>query len=267
MAQCFLPNGTAWPIDTPCNANAAHSACCPEHSACLANGYCIGTGDAAEGDAPNVVARSSCTDATWEDPACPVYCADVYPDAGCAVFAVAVSSQPAHQYFCCDGHDQNKNASYCGQSTNGSSSPFQLKVAGIIGDRSTGSTLAFDGGGLMGRSTLIGTATATATGTTWTMASDRTGMHSTNELLAVGAGIGVPLVVLLFVACGMLWTQTLLLRKARRNLAVERRRRSCNQSPRFATKSVRLIKPELGGHQRMIVSELPAVTKSVPEKG
>jgi hypothetical protein len=79
FSACFLPNGTdvnalAGVADeydyAPCNASAAVSMCCaigPGRASsldiCVPNGLCYNAGY-------NIFWRESCTDQTWQDPAC-----------------------------------------------------------------------------------------------------------------------------------------------------------------------------------------------------
>ena len=73
FSACFLPNGTdrntlAGVADgyVPCNPSAAVSMCCAwsgNTDICLPNGLCYNTGF-------KLYWRESCTDQTWQDPAC-----------------------------------------------------------------------------------------------------------------------------------------------------------------------------------------------------
>lgn len=82
MAACFNTVGreTTWDsrVHVPCNMTAVeaggHSTCCAIGDLCLTNGLCMHKGDV---DKTNWYWRTGCTDKTWEDPACPKYCAPI----------------------------------------------------------------------------------------------------------------------------------------------------------------------------------------------
>ncbi|KAF2214762.1 hypothetical protein CERZMDRAFT_105256 [Cercospora zeae-maydis SCOH1-5] len=83
--QCYYPDGTA-SKDVPCNATAAavaggYSACCSESSYCMDNGLCLDTG---------ILKRMSCTDKTFKDKKCPQYCITDNMGDPCAVTPYAV---------------------------------------------------------------------------------------------------------------------------------------------------------------------------------
>ena len=64
--SCWYPDSVTIAPDTPCITNGSASACCNPNAFCLENGLCYEDG---------VVTRSSCTDKSWTDPACPSFCA------------------------------------------------------------------------------------------------------------------------------------------------------------------------------------------------
>lgn len=82
MAACFNTVGreTTWDgnVHVPCNMTAVeaggHSTCCAIGDLCLTNGLCMHKGDV---DKKNWYWRTGCTDKSWEDPACPKYCAAI----------------------------------------------------------------------------------------------------------------------------------------------------------------------------------------------
>ena len=63
LKQCYNPSGTAFP-DFPCDPTANVSACCGQNYTCTTNFYCTSPTD------HGVV--GSCTDQTWQNPACPL---------------------------------------------------------------------------------------------------------------------------------------------------------------------------------------------------
>jgi hypothetical protein len=75
-------DGTSYSSDTvylPCNltaiANDKHSACCAYGDLCLTNGLCRNPDNDAKG--LNHYWQVGCTDATFNDDACPKYCQEV----------------------------------------------------------------------------------------------------------------------------------------------------------------------------------------------
>src|ERR1700712_3184783 len=70
---CYMPNGlvNTQNSDKPCNASAPVSACCGDTASCLSNGMC--KLEATE-DTGISYARGTCTDKTWNSPACPPMC-------------------------------------------------------------------------------------------------------------------------------------------------------------------------------------------------
>ena len=74
MAPCYWPGGVRVDSHTPCNESAEHSHCCVQYDACLSNGYCFQAGDADMWG--NRIARTSCTDPTFQAPECAYYCGD-----------------------------------------------------------------------------------------------------------------------------------------------------------------------------------------------
>lgn len=84
MASCYNTVGreTNWDGEAhvPCNMTAVeaggHSTCCQIGDLCLTNGMCMHKEDV---DKRNWYWRTGCTDKSWEDPACPKYCAAIEP--------------------------------------------------------------------------------------------------------------------------------------------------------------------------------------------
>lgn len=66
LKSCYYPNDQI-SSDLPCDPSANVSACCGQDWLCSTNLYCssIRTGN-------NVTAMGTCTDKTWQDPACPL---------------------------------------------------------------------------------------------------------------------------------------------------------------------------------------------------
>ncbi|KAF2429166.1 hypothetical protein EJ08DRAFT_302227 [Tothia fuscella] len=71
---CYFPNGLASP-GKPCYPNARQSGCCSPGFSCLSNGVCqAGAPVPNETTMKYSLYRSSCTDETFKDPACPHFC-------------------------------------------------------------------------------------------------------------------------------------------------------------------------------------------------
>ncbi len=63
LKQCYYLSGDISP-DFPCDPSANVSACCGQGSTCVTNFYCI--------DLLGATHIGSCTDETWQNPACPL---------------------------------------------------------------------------------------------------------------------------------------------------------------------------------------------------
>ena len=77
-ATCYFPAGNIAYGNVPCNPDAEVSTCCGDASHCLANGLCA-VGDTSDGlggflNSGVEFARGSCTDPSWQDPACFQHC-------------------------------------------------------------------------------------------------------------------------------------------------------------------------------------------------
>ncbi|MCJ1472118.1 hypothetical protein MMC13_000765 [Lambiella insularis] len=71
-AVCYYPSGAVEPNNHPCDPSAAVSPCCGQGQRCWSNGMC-------EIPSQNGLVdfvRATCTDATWESPACLRVCLD-----------------------------------------------------------------------------------------------------------------------------------------------------------------------------------------------
>ncbi|KAF2489645.1 hypothetical protein BU16DRAFT_622289 [Lophium mytilinum] len=194
---CYLPSGRLSPNTKPCLSTSGdgHSHCCdPAINACLDNGLCYvyTSGD---------TARESCTDSTWISTACPQYCREMgrelaYIDSGCGLVGkLFIGGQPM---WCCQFYDGN-----C--STNGG--PFPLTGGRVI-----------PGWGPLAKDALAVSAAASTAVVTTTVVRDASATAAASEtacvsgkgrekrsaMLAVGAGVGVPLVLSLGVVSVML---------------------------------------------------------------
>lgn len=61
--QCYNPDGSLHPDQTPCNGTAEVTHCCGGGGACLTNGLCFMAFD-------NSLNTGTCTDMNWKDPSC-----------------------------------------------------------------------------------------------------------------------------------------------------------------------------------------------------
>lgn len=70
---CYYPDGSVASNDSPCRSSSVGegpSACCDPADICLNNGLCLAQWGG------EVISRGSCTDRSWQSPACSQYCAD-----------------------------------------------------------------------------------------------------------------------------------------------------------------------------------------------
>ncbi|KAE9365049.1 hypothetical protein N431DRAFT_353959 [Stipitochalara longipes BDJ] len=75
-ATCYFPSGKISNA-VPCNSSTTgHSACCASDNLCMSSGLCFNKG---------LVARGSCTDATWKDENCAKSCVDWDTDSGAPI--------------------------------------------------------------------------------------------------------------------------------------------------------------------------------------
>jgi hypothetical protein len=116
--------------------------------------------------------------------------------------------------FCCsDGaRGYNITSKSCLQATHGSNDPFDLPIGHVIYNRTSGSTAP---NSTVGQTvTVFHTVTATPESPA-PLCPSPTAIQSTATCheAAIGAGIAVPLVVLLILACALLWRQSVARRK------------------------------------------------------
>lgn len=228
VKACYYPDGNQQTADTPCDASAADSHCCGSKDICLSNGLCFQVGGVQS------VTRGSCTDATWSSPACSRLCIDgtsfnsrnpesrraakelilaCWPEnggGGCVITqAPTVSSNAGwSDLFCC--MDFNITTKRCHYKNNGSDQPFPIPSAELIFDRSSGGrnpncTLSSARTFTM-TSTVISETRSTGSPnpipcTTRTAIADHETHCDQSEKLAIGAGIGIPM---LAAACAAL---------------------------------------------------------------
>lgn len=213
--SCFVPNGMPHITGVPCNASAEQSSCCAGADVCLSNGLCF---SARESDGPNVVIRSSCTDPTFRHPNCPQICQDVNPDQSSWVVPVyTYSNSPFIAAYCC-GQFNTNNDGLCDQPTQNSALPFPFSSGNLITNRSTGDQASLNEVQCEQHNNISNTmATIQSTAT----AAGPRNLHASTckeaiSHVVIGVSTGVPLGVLLILACFLLGWQV------RRRRVVER---------------------------------------------
>ena len=75
VATCYLPDGDLFASDTPCTSGGSASVCCGAGWTCLSDGVCSVTQDVS-GQNETFYYRGTCTDQSWNDPACLNVCRD-----------------------------------------------------------------------------------------------------------------------------------------------------------------------------------------------
>lgn len=73
-AACYYPSGQIAPNDIPCRDDTPHAACCAPGYACLSNGICQATGLEQGGPDASEFVRGACTDQSWRNSNCPLFC-------------------------------------------------------------------------------------------------------------------------------------------------------------------------------------------------
>jgi len=198
--SCYFPDGkTVATGDVLCPSNGTEASCCPSNSFCLDNGLCYGRG---------LVTRSSCTDATWGSPACAEYCkpGEVYrqnvvgdwnspliygryaESTGSAIDLTPCSSDGASNTFVC-----GINTTACQRDSN----TFVMAGAG-------GLSLRADQVATILQSVLAATPSATASTAqitvTATPSAAASGLHTSTDMVALGCGLGLPMLLALCTA-------------------------------------------------------------------
>lgn len=105
-ATCYNPHGDIILGDTACHSDG-YSPCCGQGYACLSNGICKTTKYTVIDDS-NTYGRGSCTDPTFKDAGCPLFCPG---DNNFGVIKCEASGRD--RYFC--DNAETRNVSYpCG---------------------------------------------------------------------------------------------------------------------------------------------------------
>ena len=190
---CYYPSGLP-STDVPCSSNPGPSPCCPADSFCLANGLCFGEG---------IVSRSSCSDQSWTDEACPSYCSqgvcsnknDVYrkmcdPELLTTSPDTPDSSVPLTP---CSSNSTT-NTFVCGLNVTDCSNAFAM---------SGGSSLVLRPAQV---AALIQPELAAAQSNTTASSSGAT-IFTLTQVLAVACGTGIPLIAALLITAYFLWRE------------------------------------------------------------
>ncbi|KAI0098087.1 hypothetical protein GGR51DRAFT_539178 [Nemania sp. FL0031] len=171
--QCYYPRGNPSNTDIPCGDGVNHSHCCGFQSICLSNKLCLRTTGAFE------LSRASCTDSTWQSDNCPSHCTNVSISGGAPLALYSLPDSGPPQY-CCGTVVLRGNGSSLG--CYGNPYPFAIEPGDIIEDR-----------GVLRGYNLTGSGESNSTcppNSTCPKA------VSSNAVVAVGAGLGVPLGIL-----------------------------------------------------------------------
>ncbi|EYE90423.1 uncharacterized protein EURHEDRAFT_510775 [Aspergillus ruber CBS 135680] len=171
---CYYPNGHEASGNVPCT-DSQYTSCCGENVICLSNGYCMDVESQ-----PYTMSQSACTDSSWAAD-CPSQCAGSsdYPDTGCAIVLFYANSTQADYY--CNAIVSDGTDAAC---SNGQT-PFTIP----------------DGKVVIGRALLSNSSTTSKVNATCVLPTTTVSPLSNNKRdVAIGAGVGVPLGVLLLTA-------------------------------------------------------------------
>lgn len=212
MAQCYYPSGNISPEDKPCNEQAENSSCCRGTHICLDNGYCMGATD----DGANVITRATCTDSSFKDRSCAMYCKDFNPTEAAVLFLYHFDSPST---YCCGPPDTSSGT--CVAPTLGSNAPFPLPNANVITNRTTGAALPLNSTQLIPTvaaaapsDAVVSTPSVTVTASATAAATSVVVKPNTARDAAIGAGIGVPFGVALLLSLVALYWQRRKFRQA-----------------------------------------------------
>ncbi|KAF2492552.1 hypothetical protein BU16DRAFT_583719 [Lophium mytilinum] len=180
--SCYVPNGDPRTNHRPCYTDTAdgHSHCCdPINEVCLDNGLCFAQGQTN----PGYLYRDSCTDKSWGASSCPGPCRKTYTNSACPIVGILNPSQDSQ--FCCLSFNATANECYGEDAT--------FNVGKVIANWGPLEQVA-------SASTASGTqSTASPTSATSAPAAATVTVKSTSggHDAAIGAGVGIPLGILL----------------------------------------------------------------------
>lgn len=197
-AQCYYPDGSE-STDVACNATAAaatggYSACCSSSSYCMDNGLCLDTG---------ILKRMSCTDKTFKDKTCPQYCITGIQDRS-AISKTSTNNEPENMGDPYAVTPCTATTFTCGISPANCSvaaSVFPVTDLKEIVLKADQLATAMSAAGLPTSSIdptstpteTLPILTVTATGTL--TPANPAAKYTTTQLIGVGAGLGVPMLL------------------------------------------------------------------------
>lgn len=202
-ATCWYPDkSTEATNDRPCNSGneGGFSACCGADNICLSNGYCILGGV--------FINRGSCTDQSWSDKACPQQCRDGVPNHGTTIYQCEdVDTNPL---VACDSVSNCGTSNFSFPSYNYVIREYQVASLGL----SSGFTITTDAADAATSTTTFPEVDTTSSlpvaGTTSCAAEQSLQAafdREQNKVVAVGAGLGVPLGLLLILIPILFWLE------------------------------------------------------------
>lgn len=219
---CYFPDGNLAKNNVPCTA-APHTACCGASDICLSNGFCMNINHQ-----PWTMSRGACTNQAW-DGGCPDRCstscepkqsikskltetravsANDYPHGGCSIINLSYDAGVA--LYCCGTLVSDGNGKVvCPNGANA----FSL-----------GDAHALPGYGLLSNlSNFYASGSVSSSATEASSCTSET-CHET----AIGAGVGVPLVVIALAALGWAFLER---KRARAYARVSAQRVGVNAPP------------------------------------
>src|SRR5271155_4564745 len=107
-ATCYFPDGNIAATDTPC-LSSGNSTCCGNGYACLSNRICMATGDEVQKPNASLYVRGSCTDQSWKDASCPLFCIGNAQLGSGGVGIAKCPNTALDEYYCIDPEDSSAN--------------------------------------------------------------------------------------------------------------------------------------------------------------
>ena len=110
-AICWFPDGSPAAQDTPCTSDGL-TTCCGQGYACLSNRICKATGEEIRKPGASLFVRGSCTDKSWNNPNCPLFCvtSDVDNVSGGQGIGKCVNTS-SDIYYCINSRQNQVNCS------------------------------------------------------------------------------------------------------------------------------------------------------------
>ncbi|KAJ5373064.1 hypothetical protein N7517_005070 [Penicillium concentricum] len=186
---CYYPKGNIAVDDVPCFSGDKDSPCCSKDSICLSNGLCYGKAQ------PFVLSRGSCTNKDWPvEGGCDDKCSKGNMlDKGCALPLYRIEDKKSE--YCANSiivDASNKLACSAG-------SPFTLDPAEFLWGKAALANYTSGDASSNSTSTSNTTACPTTSSSGNKECNDNKDGKGNNDI-AIGAGVGIPLGVLLLTA-------------------------------------------------------------------